>query len=357
MKIKLFTVLTVLVFPATPVASENIRVAIADNQRTVTLKSPSGLLTAGTSADGREKELLFKPESVSGKPVRVRSTDGSTRVNGKSYRGWVELRKNKNGLLLVINELDIEEYLNGVIASEIPHEWEFEALKAQAVAARTYAFSRKRASGNRPYHVLATISSQVYNGIQGERPNTVRAVKDTKGLVLTYRGEVISAFYHSSCGGQTENASELWDIDAPYLKGVDCECQAISKYGLWEKRISTSMVSGALRRMGYRVEDISDMSIGTITPAGRVKDVSIRSSAGTSRVSGEALRAALGSTALPSVFFELELSGNEAVFSGRGNGHGAGMCQWGAKEMAQRGYDFKAILSHYYPGTDLARMK
>jgi len=357
MKIILVIAISVLVLSASPAASENIRVAISDDQQTVTLKASSGLLLTGTSTDGRGKKMVFKPSSVNGKPVRVRSTDGVTQVNGRRYRGWVELRKKKNGLLLVVNDLDLEEYLNGVIASEIPHDWEFEALKAQAVAARTYALYQKKTAGNRAYHILSTVSSQVYGGSSGERTSAVRAVRDTKGLIITYRGEVIPAFYHSSCGGHTENATELWGIDEPYLKGVDCECQAISKYGLWEKRISMPAVVKALRRLGYRVNAISDLNIGNITPAGRVKEVSFRSAGGTSLVPAEPLRAALGNTVIPSVFFELELLDGEAVFSGRGMGHGVGLCQWGAKEMAQRGYDFRSILSHYYPGTELMRMR
>jgi len=356
--IQLMTVMSVLLLSVSPAASESIRVAISDDQQSVTLKASSGLLQTGTSTVGRGGEMVFKPSSVNSKAVRVRSTDGLTQVNGRRYRGWVELRKKKNGLLLVVNDLDLEEYLKGVIASEIPHDWESDALKAQAVAARTYALYQKQMAGNRAYHILSTVSSQVYGGRSGERTNAVRAVRETKGLVITYRGKVIPAFFHSSCGGHTENASELWGIDEPYLKGVDCECQAISKYGLWEKRISVPEVANTLRRLGYPVNDISELNIGSITPAGRVKEVLFRSADGTSsNVPAETLRAAIGNTVIPSVFFELELLEGEVVFSGRGMGHGVGLCQWGAKEMAQRGYDFRAILAHYYPGTELMRIK
>lgn len=352
-----FIIAIIAFFPLFSSASENIRVVIADDQHEVTLISPAGLVVKGASANIPENKLVFGQGSVANRPVRAWAVDGLTRVNGKSFRGAVELRKKKNGLLLVINDLDIEDYLKGVIASEVPNDWEFEALKAQAVAARTYALYQKRTAGNRSYHILATVSSQVYNGSSGERPNTVRAVQETKGLVLVYQGKVIPAFYHSTCGGHTENAAELWGIDAPYLKGVDCECQNIVTNELWEKRISMAMVARAMKRLGYRLHDIMDMSIEGITPAGRVKKVAVRSSDRTTVVSGETLRAALGNTVIPSVFFELELSDNEAVFSGRGSGHGVGLCQWGAREMAQRGYGFKAILSHYYPGTVLTRME
>jgi len=138
---------------------------------------------------------------------------------------------------------------------------------------------------------------------------------------------------------------------------VDCECQEISKYGLWEKRVPLSQVMNALAKQGYRLQEIRDLGIGDITPAGRVKEVSILHQGGKLMVPAEDLRAALGNTQIPSVFFELELSDGEAVFSGRGKGHGVGLCQWGAEEMALRGYDYKAILSHYYPGTVLTKIK
>lgn len=358
MKRSLLLGIAVMVLSAFPVfASENIRVAIADNQSTVSIKSLKGLLLAGTASNSGEKALYFTPASVHGNPVRVRSIDGITQVNGKRYRGWVELRKKKNGLLLVVNDLDLEEYLKGVIAAEIPPDWELEALKAQAVASRTYAVHEKRTAGTRPYHILSTIMSQVYHGINGEHKKAVLAVTETTGLILTHRGEIIPAFFHANCGGHTENASKIWGIDAPYLKGVDCECQDIKKDGLWEKRISVSHLLDVLRRRGYRINDISGIAIDGITPAGRVMNVTLRSTGGTTTVPAETLRAALGSTVIPSVFFELELSEGEAVFSGRGNGHGVGLCQWGAKEMAGKGHDFRSILAHYYPGTVLVRMK
>ena len=349
----IFTLIAFL--PLQCIASENIRVAILDDQKTVTLTSATTLAGPGLQSPRSEKKMVFSPAAVGNRPVRVRSVGELTQVNGKGYRGWVELRKKRNGRILVINELDIEDYLKGVIASEIPNDWEFEALKAQAVAARSYALYQKRSAGNRSWHILATVSSQVYNGSSGERSNAVRAVQETKGTVLVYQEKIIPAFFHSNCGGHTENAAELWGIDAPYLKGVDCECQGIVANGSWEKRVALSTVAQVMRRLGYRLSGISDMAIGGITPAGRVKEVAVRSAGRTTLVSGETLRAALGNTVIPSVFFELELSEGEAVFSGRGNGHGVGLCQWGAKEMAQRGYDYKAILSHYYPGAVLRK--
>lgn len=338
---------------ALPAGAETIRVAVADDQRSVVLKSSSGFLP-GTGVSGPVR-LSYAPQDVGSRPVRVVPAGPFIIVNGKSYRGLAELRKKPNGLLQVINELNIEDYLMGVVAAEIPHDWEFEAIKAQAVAARTYALHQKGMAGSRPYHIQATVNSQVYSGKSGERETAVRAVRETEGIVITHKGAVIAAFFHSSCGGHTEDASELWGIYAPYLRGVDCECQRISRYGLWEKRLSPGQIAASLGRLGYRLDGIRELSIDGITPAGRVKQVAIRHAGGVTLVPAEKFRGAIGYSAVPSVFFEIELSGSEVVISGRGLGHGVGLCQWGAREMAQLGHDYKAILAHYYPGTRLVK--
>jgi stage II sporulation protein D len=191
----------------------------------------------------------------------------------------------------------------------------------------------------------------MYLGSRGERPRTEQALRETHGQVVLYRGEVIPAFYHSSCGGHTEDALLLWGIDAPYLKGVDCDCQQISKYGLWEKRFSSTAVVGALRRQGYRLGNLAGIEIDGLTPAGRVRSVVIRHSSGSTTVPAETVRTALGPSRIPSIFFEPELLDGEVVFSGRGSGHGIGLCQWGIKDLARRGWGYRAILGHYYPGT------
>ncbi|MEK6745108.1 MAG: SpoIID/LytB domain-containing protein [Nitrospirota bacterium] len=329
--------------------------AIAENQRSVTVAAPAGLRTTGAPGNHSGRSAAFRAEDVGKTPVRVSSPGGFINVNGKAYRGAIEIWKKGNGRLLVINELDLEAYLLGVVAAEVPSDWEMEALKAQAVASRTYALYQKRNAGRRSYHILATVDSQMYLGKRGERTRATEAVEETQGLVITYQGEVIPAFYHSSCGGHTENALELWGIDEPFLKGVDCDCQIISKYGIWEKRFTTAGVIRALRRQGFRLAGIGSVEMGDLTPAGRVKNVIFRNSGRATSVPAETIRAALGYSNIPSIFFEPELLDQEVVFSGRGLGHGIGLCQWGAKEMARNGAEYEAILSHYYPGTTVVR--
>ncbi len=348
--------LIMLVVTASRSEAENIRVALAENARSVALRSPEGLILDSATSQRAMTALTIRAEEAGTGTVRVHARKGSVQVNGKAYRGAIEVRRKGNGRLLVINELDLEDYLKGVVAAEVPSNWEMEALKAQAVASRTYALYQKRNAGRRPYHILATVDSQMYLGKRGERARATQALRETRGQVVRYRGDVIPAFYHSSCGGHTEDALELWGIDAPYLKGVDCDCQKISTYGLWEKRFSGGTVAGALRREGYPMRDISGIKIADMTAAGRVRNVLIRHAAGSTTIPAETLRSALGNSQVPSIFFEPELLDGEVVLSGRGLGHGVGLCQWGAKELARRGFDYQAILRHYYPGTTISVM-
>jgi stage II sporulation protein D len=348
-----------LVFLLSPhlAAAENIRVLIADTRSDVVIESSGTISGINAVGRGTATRRVIGPGSLgTGQVVRLAPSKGRLRMNRRTYRGVLELRRGRRGRLLVINDLDIEEYLKGVIPAEIPFDWEEEVLKAQAVASRSYALYRKGEAGGRPYHILAGVDSQMYLGAAAERDSTSRAVEETKGMVVVYQGKVIDAFFHSSCGGHTDDASELWGLDAPYLKGVDCDCQEISRYGLWEKRFSRGRVEAALRRRGYRMSGIRSVSIGKLTSAGHVKTVVFGTVEGRVVVSAETLRAALGYSEVPSTFFEPELIGDEVVFSGRGLGHGIGLCQWGAKVLARKGIDFKAILAYYYPGTTLSRI-
>lgn len=344
-----------IIIPSSSLASEQIRVLLSDQMESVTIESRTGLLLEHSPLRPVGNKVTIGSGYLGTSPVRITSKDGLIRLNGRAYRGSIEIRKGKDSKLIVINELDLEEYLMGVVAEEIPHDWEAEALKAQAVVSRTYALYLKKRAGKRPYHITSDVKTQVYGGRRAERESTVRAVRETEGLVLTHKGEVIPAFYHSSCGGRTEDASELWNIDASYLKGVDCACQEISKYGEWERRISIKDALIALSKLGHTLSDITSIDLGRITQAGRVKNLAIRDKDRMINVPAEKFRLAIGSSVIPSVFFEASLSGREMVISGRGMGHGVGLCQWGAKNMAQKGSDYITILQHYYPGTTIER--
>jgi predicted adenine nucleotide alpha hydrolase (AANH) superfamily ATPase len=190
-------------------SAENIRVAVADNQKSVVFTSRSRLLIDGRPSKRDERRLTFRAASVGGRPARIRSSSGFTEVNGKSYRGWIELRKKRNGLLLVVNDLDVEDYLQGVIPSEIPSGWEPEALKAQAVASRTYA-STRRGRMNRPI-LLASVKSQVYNGSSGNSRTGPGRAEQRAGHL---RRENHPAFIMQTAAAIRKRCC-LWNIDEP----------------------------------------------------------------------------------------------------------------------------------------------
>lgn len=329
-----------------------IRVLLADDLRQAQVRAAQGMRVQGAPAGSVLRTWNGASSSVRGS-LRLVPVRGSLSFQGTAYRGDLVIRKKANGALSVINALDIEDYLQGVVAAEIPPDWEMEALKAQAVAARTYALRQKGVNAARGFSVYASVNSQMYLGKQGERPRAARAVRETAGQVLRHRGRLIDAFYHSSCGGHTGDALELWGLDAPYLRGVDCDCQKISAYGRWEKRFPVREVLAALQREGYPARDILGAANGGVTSAGQVQRVLFRTSEGTVSVPSESLRQGLGPSRLLSIFFDTELIDQDLVLSGRGRGHGVGLCQWGAQEMALRGASYRDILARYYPGTTI----
>jgi stage II sporulation protein D len=275
-------------------------------------------------------------------------------MNGKKYRGTVEITPADRGLL-VVNELPIEEYLIGLINCEISSQWPMEAVKAQAVIARSYAIYQKEARKNAPYQLESTVLDQVYDGCEIEDSRAARGVSETAGEVLTYDNRVIQAFYHSSCGGHTEASENVWSISLPYLKGVDCVYCMKTPSARWELTLPLKKIESLLRDNGYQASDLRDIRAGRKNGSGRVTDVTLISARGRLVISAVNLRKAIGFSVMKSTNFEVRTNGDNALFTGTGNGHGVGLCQWGAKQRALEGFDYREILDYYYPGTRLKK--
>ncbi len=345
------------------VLDETIRVAIVKSASKVTVDG-DGLLV--TNETGEALVLSFpaivKPVKegllVEGKLYRVLTFSASSAVyvNNKPYRGLAELSVADKGIL-VVNQLPLEEYLVGLINCEISSAWPIEAVKAQAVIARTYALNRKMARINSPYHLESSVIDQVYEGCLIEDSRSRRAVIETEGEVLTFGGSIIQAFYHSSCGGRTEASENVWGASLPYLKGVDCQyCLTSQTATTWEYKIQLKEIEERLVSYGHKVSGLYDIKPGAINSRGRLKQVALLTSKGASTVSGEQFRKAVGYGVIKSTRFTLKNSKNEITFSGSGNGHGVGLCQWGAKQRALDGFGCGEILSYYYPGTELKKL-
>lgn len=255
--------------------------------------------------------------------------------------------------LLVVNEVDLEEYVKGVVPSEMSPSWHLEALKAQAVAARSYALYQRMMNAGREYDLMAGTQDQMYRGRNRVEQRVQEAVEATRGLVLTHRNAPILAAFSSTAAGPTEDAINVWSKDLPYLKGVDCPFDANSPYYQWRVAIKIQELEASLKRSGMVVGTIASVTPFTFSRAGRVTALRILHSQGELILRGEELRRAVGYTAIPSALFEVESVGREVVLVGRGAGHGVGLCQWGAKELAELGYPFGSILQYYFPGTQL----
>ena len=272
-----------------------------------------------------------------------------------SVSGLVHLVRKGKGFL-VINRVDVEEYVKGVVPAEVSSTWHPEMLKAQAVAARTYALYQQMLSATREYDVVATVQDQVYRGKQGVDPVILRAVEDTRGLVVTYQDAPIYAAFSSTAAGLTEDAMNVWSKDYPYLKGVECPFDLMSPYYQWKSSFKMDTLEQNLRQQGFPVGKIATITPFSFSRGGRVAKLRVLHSGGELVLRGEELRKAVGYTIIPSTQFAIELIGRDVVLSGFGAGHAVGMCQWGAKELAELGYPFTAILRYYYPGTELQDM-
>ncbi|MDQ7843854.1 MAG: SpoIID/LytB domain-containing protein [Armatimonadota bacterium] len=352
--------------PTTATATTSIRVGFLREQEQVTVMSdraieihppggPARQLPPGAHEirPGASGIVLPGLGELTG-PVRLIPSPGARLyVAIRPYRGILEVRRTPSGRLTVINELDLEEYLYGVLKMEVDPRWPAEALKAQAVAARTlaiYSLGRFRAEG---YDVRATTESQVYGGLAVEDPRTTAAVDATRGEVVTYQGRPILAVYHSDSGGATESSEYVWGGRYPYLRGVP---DPYTSAAPWTLRMGLSELEGRLRRAGLGVSAITGVDVADVTPSGRARTVRITSASGTVVVRATDLRGLIGTEVMKSTLFAVRLfAGDEpwVEFSGRGSGHGVGLSQWGARGQALAGASYADILRYYYSGVTI----
>lgn len=299
---------------------------------------------------GKQELAIWLPQSGGqDKPPFSRPADDSSTWH---VNGLVQVIMRGSGLL-VVNHVDLEEYVKGVLPGEVNSSWHPEMLKAQAVAARTYALYHHMLSGSRDYDVVAGTQDQVYRGRRGIDARVEQAVDSTKGEVVTYEDAPIYAAFSSTAAGPTEDAAVVWAKDLPYLKGVECPFDLESPYFQWKTSFQVETLERNLRQQGFDIGAIVAVAPLSYSRAGRVATLRVLHSKGELILRGEELRKAVGYTVVPSTQFTIESFGEEIVLSGYGAGHAVGLCQWGAKELAELGYSYASILRYYYPGTEL----
>lgn len=334
-------------------------------------------------------------------------------VEKDMYRDYIKLLV-KNNELVVINHVSLEHYLYGVVPREMSYTFPMEALKAQAVASRTYTVYNINKHINEGFNLCDTTHCQVYDGYAYERPATNQAVDETRGIMIYYDGNVIQAVFHSSSSGYTEDSSNVWGSSVPYLKSVADYFSLDSPYSSWSITISLSDLNERIKNAGIAIGELKNIEILETTDTNKVKKIKLIGTLSEVEITAEAFRNIIGTTSLKSAWFTIKgsstgnenivyvldgsslkpisinvnnafiidgyerktvtrgivsraigndssrsfqasstIKGDVLVIEGSGYGHGVGMSQYGAKKMAEYGYDFEEILKYYYTGVDV----
>lgn len=300
-------------------------------------------------------EILAGGKTLARASRLILEAKAGVRVGRGIYLGRVELAMDGGGRdrVSAINRLPLETYLLGIVGSEMSPEWPIEALKAQAVAARTYAMQRHMMmrAANKPYDLESSVISQVYKGAERIRPSVIRAVRETRGEVLSFRHGLVEALFHSTCGGRTRSARSAFGRDVPYLVERECKWCRDSTRLKWE-------LSLPLAQLSRRLEG-AKLARGRVERFERKEGaqlVDVKEKKGARRITARAAREAIGFSVLYSEAFTAVTKGSTVQIEGKGFGHGAGMCQWGARGMALAGKKHLQILEHYYAGARVKRI-
>lgn len=268
-------------------------------------------------------------------------------VDGVNYRGQMEFISNGSDIT-VVNHLGLEDYLCGVVPKETFASWPEEALKAQAIVSRSYTIAKCDENYQKDYD-LTSPGDQLYGGASAEAASTTKAVYDTAGNYLEYNGKPLLTFFHTCCGGATEDGEKIFTYVRFYPSGVTSPyCKGCKHYS-WEYSISAGDLAAKLKAAGYNPGNASTLQITKRFKSGRVAEIKI----GNAALNGEQLRKAVGYDVIKSTRFSVSKSGSFYTFKGNGWGHGVGLCQWCTKGMADQGMTHEQMLSHFYPSAKL----
>jgi SpoIID/LytB domain protein len=346
--------------------STPIRVLLDKAGRKATLESPGQTLFVKAKTSGpwvsvgkkatlawseKTREILVESHSakIAAPILLVRGgpkVADPIRYDRKTYRGLLKFVGTEDGWM-TINVLPIEEYLAGTLAAEMNADWQTEALKAQAVASRTYALRLAKRPKSQHYDLLGTVEDQVYSGADAETKRVREAVESTKGEYLTKGAGPAQIFFHSRCGGFTEPEDKVWKGNGSHHVTVPCPYCRTHPFE-WKYSVDYATLADALRIPKSLVPP--KLTALERSPTGRVTSLKLDYGLnGTRFLDANTLRSLLGYQRLKSAHFDWKTSGGQIHFAGQGAGHGVGMCQWGAYHLAKQGKTYRDILAHYYP--------
>ncbi|MDR3275461.1 MAG: SpoIID/LytB domain-containing protein [Endomicrobium sp.] len=313
-------------------------------------------LSKGTVKVSYTEKGIYADKYLLALPVKIEPSNGIIFAESKPYKGYLTVKKSGDKLN-VINVLNIEDYLKGVLPKEVDADWKVEALKAQGVISRTYTISNLNKHSAQGFDLCSTTHCQVYGGAGVEVDACNKAVLATKSEFLTYKGKFANTVFHANCGGHTENPQYIWnwkDIP-PYLKGVKCDYCKDAPYTSWEQVLDESFIRKKLSN--NNIGKIKKIKVKGKTAAGSAKELEILHSRGKLTLNAYQFRLAVDAWQIKSHFFNsIKKDGDKFYFKGGGWGHKVGLCQWGAKVMAEKGKNYKNILYYFYPGTKITRL-
>ena len=380
---------------------------INDFGQTVKVIKPSSTRVQVLDLYGNPMFMFDSTEDIYIREFNNKGSVPVVNVEGKQYRGAITAKRTNGSDMSIVNKLQLEEYLYGVVPSEMPALWSLEALKAQAVAVRGYAIANMNRFRNLGFDLCNTIGTQAYGGFDKEHPNSNRAVDETRSKIMTHNGELVNAFYHSNSGGHTEDSENIWSSSIEYIRGIKDDFSLGHSNSIWTEVLTRNQVRTLLEDNEIYIGDIIDMKVTSVSHNGRVLGLTVYGTKGQEVLVKEKSREIFG---LKSTWFTVNSSGDNFdednnivirnskgdtnldilsnktlisasglsqinnpsnikiyngtnyretvrlstttsdsyLFSGKGYGHGLGMSQWGAKKMAEEGYDYEQILTYYY---------
>ena len=368
---------------------QSIRVAVTGRQKQLDLSidGPYQIRPVGNSKVlSRGDKLAATTVTATGNGLRIGKSEfavtrleivpnqsPSVWVYGHEYRGTVRLFRQSGGAIRAVNVLPIAEYLASVVDSEMPTSFGVEARKAQAIVARTYALDvLKSGEGNAEFDLFASTSSQKYLGFQyrdgsrrlaGESEASRQIVRDTTGVVAMFQGRLFRTYYSAVCGGQTTQGSAVFSDAVSALKSVPCDyCREANLYR-WQSEISKTTAGDKLkehfRGEGKTLDRLQSITLVSGQPSKglEVPEFEVRDGKRSHRISASTLRRLLPSGIVYSPFFSIVEKADKLQFSGRGHGHAAGLCQWGARGQGLAGKTGYEIVRYYYSGAKIVQLQ
>lgn len=375
--------------PLARIDQENIRVAVTGplKQLDLSIDGPYQLRPVGSNKVlARGDKLAATTLTATNNGLKIGKTEyavtrievapsqsPSVWVNGHEYRGTLRFFRQPGGSIRAVNVLPIAEYLASVVDSEMPTSFGVEARKAQAIVARTYALDVLRSGeGNAEFDLFASTSSQKYLGFQyrdgtrrlaGESEASRQIVRETTGVVAMFQGRLFRTYYSAVCGGQTTQGTAVFTDAVLALKSIPCDyCREANLYR-WESDIAKSAVSDKLkdhfRSEGKTFDRLQSIKLASGQPnrGQEVPEFEVRDGKRSHRISAATLRRLLPPGKVYSPFFTVSEKGDKLQFTGRGHGHAAGLCQWGARGQGLAGKTAYEIVRYYYTGAKLVKLQ